>query len=85
MYVVPEQRGRSGGGEGGASVVIAEVILKALEAVARENGWLVLRAQTSKAMGQAMRFYEKHEFVRCEIFGAYKVNEHFVYYEKSLG
>jgi GNAT superfamily N-acetyltransferase len=83
MYVVPERRGRSEGGDGG--VVVAELVLKALEEVARKNGWLVLRAQASKAMGQAMRFYEKHGFVRCEIFGSYKVNEWFVYYEKRLG
>ena len=61
------------------------MVLKALEDVAKKQGWLLLRAQTSKAMGQAMRFYEKHGFVKCEIFGGYKLNEHFVYYEKRLG
>ena len=81
MYVVPERRGKTVDGGSG----VAEVILEALEDVARENDWRVLRAQASKAMGQAMRFYEKHGFVRCEIFGSYKVNEHFVYYEKRLG
>jgi putative acetyltransferase len=84
MYVVPERRGRTTGVGGNGIVGVAEVILKALEEVARRNEWLVLRAQASKAMGQAMRFYEKHGFVRCDIFGAYKVNEHFVYYEKRL-
>ena len=83
MYVVPERRGRGGRGDGG--VVVAELVLVALEDVAREKGWRVLRAQTSKAMEQAMRFYEKHGYVRGEIFGGYKVNEHFVYYEKRLG
>ena len=81
MYVVPERRGKTVDGGSG----VAEVILEALEDVARENDWRVLRAQASKAMGKAMRFYEKHGFVRCEIFGSYKVNEHFVYYEKRLG
>lgn len=79
MYVVPERRG---GGEGDA--VVAEVILEALEIVAREKEWRVLRAQTSKAMGQAMRFYKKHGYVQGEIFGWYKVNEHFVYHVKTL-
>lgn len=80
-YVVPGRRGRGADGNGS----VAELVLEALEELARENGWMVLRAQASKAMGQAMRCYEKHGFVRCEIFGAYKVNEHFVYYEKRLG
>lgn len=79
MYVVPERRGKGGGG-----VVVAEAILEALEGVAREKEWRVLRAQTSKAMGQAMRFYKKHGYVPGEIFGWYKVNEHFVYYVKTL-
>jgi putative acetyltransferase len=80
MYVVPERRGRSA--DGGGSV--AEMVLGALEDAAREEGWRVLRAQTSKAMGQAMRFYEKCGFVRCEIYGHFRTNEHFVYYEKRL-
>lgn len=80
MYFVPERRGKGGGG----GVVVAEAILEALEGVAREKEWRVLRAQTSKAMGQAMRFYKKHGYVPGEIFGWYKVNEHFVYYVKTL-
>ena len=86
MYVVPERRGKVQGvecGDGGGSV--AELVLEALEGVAREEGWWVLRAQTSNAMGQAMRFYEKHGFVRCEIYGKFKMNDYFVYYEKRLG
>jgi len=80
MYVVPERRGR-GADECGS---VAEMILEALEDVARENGWISLGAQTSKAMGQAMRFYEKHGFLRCEMYGHFKMNDHFVYYEKNL-
>ncbi|KAM0702315.1 hypothetical protein Q7P35_011225 [Cladosporium inversicolor] len=44
MHTVPERRGRGGGDDGIESVGVAEVVLKALEHVAREHGWLVLRA-----------------------------------------
>lgn len=89
MYVVPERRGRvpgvvKGGGGGGGVGSVAEVILEALEGVAREERWMVLRAQTSKAMGRAMRFYEKRGFVRCEIYGQFEMNDYYVYYEKKL-
>lgn len=81
MYVVPSRRGP--GGVSG-SVVVAQLVLVALEDVAREHGWTVLRAQTSKMMGQARRFYEKHCYVPCEVLGSKEAKEHFVCYEKIL-
>ena len=80
MYVVPSQR--KAGKDGVSSV--AGMILKALEQAARENGWMTVKVETSKAMAQARRFYEKHEYVPCEVFGGYRGSENSVCYEKIL-
>jgi putative acetyltransferase len=76
MYVVPSRRGRRG--------VVARGILEALEGVARENGWVALKVETSMAMAQARRFYEKSGYVSCEVFGGYVGSGHSVCYEKRL-
>jgi putative acetyltransferase len=83
MYVVPERRGVSTSGEAN----MALVILEELEKVAVEEGWGMLKVETSLAMGQARRFYEKCGFVQCELFGAYTGAENadlLVCYEKKL-
>lgn len=80
MYVLPSRRG-SGDKEAGG---VAVVILRALEEVAKEYGWVILKVETAVKMMQARRFYEKHGYVGCEVFGAYEGNEHAVCYEKSL-
>ena len=79
MYVVPSRRGSSEDG-----VRVAEVILEALEGAAREQGWTVLRAQTSKAMAQARRFYEKFGYLPCEVLEGGEKSKYFVCYDKSL-
>jgi GNAT superfamily N-acetyltransferase len=80
MYVVPSQR--KPGKDGAPNVALS--ILCALEQVARENGWMTVKVETSKAMAQARRFYEKHGYVACEIFGGYRGSKHSVCYEKVL-
>jgi len=80
MYVVPSQR--KPGKYGAPSV--ARLILEALEQAARENGWITVKVETSKAMAQARRFYEKNDYVPCEVFGGYRGSEHSVCYEKVL-
>jgi putative acetyltransferase len=80
MYVVPSQR--KPGKYGAPSV--ARLVLEALERTARENGWMTVKVETSKAMAQARRFYEKCENVPCEVFGGYRGSEHSVCYEKVL-
>jgi putative acetyltransferase len=83
MYVVPDRRGASSSGE--ASVAL--LILETLEKVAVENGWVTLKVETSLAMVQARRFYVKHGYVQCELFGAYRGAENadqLICYEKKL-
>jgi GNAT superfamily N-acetyltransferase len=80
MYVVPSQR--KSGKDGAPNV--ARSILEALEQAARESGWKTVKVETSKAMAQARRFYEKNEYVPCEIFGGYQGSDHSVCYEKLL-
>lgn len=79
MYAVPSRRGS---GEG--QPVVALSVLKALEGVAKEHEWTVLKVETSVLMGQARRFYEKHGYVTCEVFGGYKFSSQSAYYEKRL-
>jgi putative acetyltransferase len=82
MYVVPERRGVSG------EASVALLILEAVEKVAVENGWRTLKVETSLAMVQARKFYVKHGYVQCELFGAYRGSENadqLICYEKVLG
>jgi putative acetyltransferase len=82
MYVVPDRRGVSG------EASVAQLILEAVEKVAVENGWVTLKVETSLAMVQARRFYVKHGYVQCELFGAYRGAENadkLICYEKTLG
>ncbi|SMQ52538.1 unnamed protein product [Zymoseptoria tritici ST99CH_3D1] len=81
MYVVPSRR-RSG--KDGAPTVVGHSILQALEQSAKDNGWMTLKVETSRAMTQARRFYEKHSYVPCAIFGRYEGSDHSVCYEKHL-
>jgi putative acetyltransferase len=82
MYVIPDRRGVSG------EASVAQLILEAVEKVAVENGWVTLKVETSLAMVQARRFYVKHGYVQCELFGAYRGAENadqLICYEKTLG
>jgi putative acetyltransferase len=81
MYVIPDRRGVSG------EASVAQLILEAVEKVAVENGWVTLKVETSLAMVQARRFYVKHGYVQCELFGAYRGAENadqLICYEKKL-
>lgn len=81
MYVVPSERAHRGGGKS-----VALVVLQALEQAARNNDWMTMKLETSKAMMDARKFYQKHGYVECEqIFGAYSGSDHSVCYEKPLG
>jgi putative acetyltransferase len=80
MYVVPSRR-RSGK-DGVPTVALS--LLQALEQVARGNGWMTMEVETSMAMAQARKFYEKHSYVPCSIFGGYQGSDHSVCYEKHL-
>jgi putative acetyltransferase len=80
MYVVPSWR--KAGKDGAPSV--ARLILEALEQAAKGNGWWTVKVGTSKGMAQARRFYEKHEYVPCEVFGGYQGSDHSGCYEKGI-
>jgi putative acetyltransferase len=76
MYVVPDRRGVSG------EASVAQLILEAVEKV-----WVTLKVETSLAMVQARRFYVKHGYVQCELFGAYRGAENadqLICYEKKV-
>jgi putative acetyltransferase len=61
MYVREAARGRG----------VAQVLLKRLEAEARDAGLSVLRLETGDRQHAAMRLYERAGFTRCGAFGAY--------------
>ena len=87
MYVVPARRS-SGGGEASQGTEVSSValsVLLALERAAKEHKFTTLKIETSKGMPQARRFYEKHGYLPCEVFGGYRGSEHSVCYEKVLG
>ena len=94
MYVVPSERAhknREARYEGGQEVngdrgkSVALVVLEALEQAARDHGWMTMKLETSKAMIDARKFYQKYDYVECEdIFGAYKGSDHAICYEKPL-
>jgi putative acetyltransferase len=83
MYVVPTRRS-SGELQAAGTPTVAPFILHALERAAIEHKWTALKVETSKGMEQARRFYEKHNYLPCDIFGGYKGSEHSVCYEKLL-
>jgi len=80
MYVVPSRR--SSGKSQTPSVALS--ILNALERAAEELEFTALKVETSKGMPQARRFYEKHDYLPCEVFGGYRGSDHSVCYEKVL-
>ena len=91
MYVVPSERahkkrgGRSREISGERSKSVALIVLEALEQAARDQGWMTMKLETSKAMLDARKFYQKYGYVECEeIFGAYQGSDHAVCYEKLL-
>lgn len=83
MYVTPSWRA-SDKSKAGRNTTVARQVLEALETVAVEHGWTNLKVETSLAMAQARRFYEKYGYMQCALFGAYEGCEGLVCYEKSL-
>lgn len=79
MFVVPEVRGRIYQGRH-----VGEFLLQALGQEARDRGWLVLKLETGTIMTRARRFYERHGFIECGIFGTYCASPLSVFYRKAL-
>ncbi|KAG9837295.1 hypothetical protein KCU98_g5473, partial [Aureobasidium melanogenum] len=79
MFVVPEVRGQSYQGQ-----YVGEFLLRALGKEAKERGWLVLKLETGKTMIRARRFYERHDFTECNIFGTYDTSTPSAFYRKLL-
>jgi putative acetyltransferase len=68
---------------------IAAALLRRLEDEARRAGHTVLRLETGMYQTEAMSFYEREGFERCEAFGDYvalsrQAIETSVFYEKAL-
>ncbi|WP_298990020.1 GNAT family N-acetyltransferase [uncultured Pseudokineococcus sp.] len=61
FYVAPAHRGSG----------VADALLEALVAHARERGATVLRLETGDAQAAALRFYARHGFRRVPRFGPY--------------
>lgn len=74
MYVV---LGRRGSG-------VASTILRHLEAEARSRGWERLVLETGDEQPDAVRFYEREEYIRIPNFGYYTGSEHSLCYEKRF-
>ena len=74
MFVVDEWRGRG----------VARRILAALEASARERGYVMLRIETGKGQPEAISLYRSAGYVNIPLFGDYVGNPVSVCFEKRL-
>ncbi|MFG3440839.1 GNAT family N-acetyltransferase [Nonomuraea sp. NPDC047897] len=74
MYVVPGHRGRG----------IARSLLRALEELAREQGYHRLRLATGARQPEAIALYEKCDYTRVEPYGKYVHDPLSRCYEKAL-
>lgn len=79
MFVVPEVRGQSYQGQ-----YVGECLLQALSQEAQDRGWLILKLETGRAMTRARRFYERHGFLECSVFGSYDDVRPSVFYRKLI-
>lgn len=79
MYLVPHARGQSYQGR-----YVGEYLLQALSQEARDRGWSVLKLETGTTMTRARRFYERHGFHECGVFGSYDGSGHSVFYRKLI-
>jgi putative acetyltransferase len=61
MYVRPEMRGSG----------LSAAVLRALEAIARDRGWTILKLETGRVMPAAIRFYTREGYEPVEAFGSY--------------
>lgn len=62
MYVVPAARGRG----------VGRALLAALEELARERGWAMLRLETGPRQPDAVALYERAGYRRIPAFGSYR-------------
>ena len=68
---------------------VAAAVLRQLEAEAKTAGYSVLRLETGRYQDEALAFYEREGFERCDAFGDYvgmtpREVETSVFYEKSI-
>jgi putative acetyltransferase len=74
MYVLPEKRGQG----------IAQIVLKELEAWAKELGYERCVLETGKKQPEAIALYKKSGYAIIENYGQYKGVENSVCFEKKL-
>jgi len=68
---------------------VAAAVLRQLEGEAKRAGYAVLRLETGMYQAEAIAFYEREGFQRCDAFGDYlslppRAIETSVFYEKSI-
>ena len=68
---------------------VATAVLRHLEGEAKRAGYSVLRVETGMYQAEAIGFYERAGFERCDAFGEYtsmppRAIETSVFYEKSI-
>ena len=68
---------------------VATAVLRHLEGEAKRAGYSVLRLETGMYQAEAVAFYEREGFGRCDAFGDYvsmspRAIETSVFYEKSI-
>jgi putative acetyltransferase len=68
---------------------IATAVLRHLEVEAKKAGYSVLRLETGMYQAEALEFYSREGFERCDAFGEYasmspQAIETSVFYEKSI-
>ena len=75
MFVTPERRGTG----------ISTAILRRLEELARDLGWVRLVLETGERQPEAMRLYEREGYLPIPAFGYYVGSEASRCYAKQLG
>jgi putative acetyltransferase len=74
MYTIPEHRGKG----------FAAIVLKELEAWAREMGYKTCVLETGKRQPEAIRLYEKNGYNQISNYGQYVGVENSLCFEKQL-
>ena len=75
FFVVPEHRGHG----------VADAVVEALLAHARDRGLTLVRLETGDAQHAAIGFYRRHGFVDIPRFGPYVASARSVCMERTLG
>ena len=74
MYVDPDERGRG----------IADALLEAMEARAREEGVARVVIHTGDRQHAALRFYERHGYTQIDVYPPYEAVTYSLCFEKRL-